>query len=136
MMAVFSQSSSQKSRGMIDVVLVGCSQSLAPAVELAYGDSQPSDQPARPASPVRLAQWLMNWTTASRVRLGNPGSVQSSPSSFFSLICSSMSSERTSCLRWSFCSRRAILRSLASAARRERGSNAAAAFSKNSFCQR
>ena len=38
--------------------------------------------------------------------VGNPGSGQSSPSSFFSWICSSMSSATTSFLRWSLCSQR------------------------------
>jgi len=117
------------------VVLVGSSQPSAPAAELAHGNPQPADQEqdrqVRAASPA-----LDELDDRIADGLGNPGSVQSSPRSFFSLICSSMSSERTSCLRCSFCSSRAILRSLSSLGRRERCSNAAAAFSKNSFCQR
>ena len=89
------------------VVPVGSPQPSVPAAELAHGDPQPSDQEHQrdpgAAGPVPDE-------TDDRIPggLGNPRSVQSSPSSFFSLICSSMSSERTSCLRWSFCSRAAI----------------------------
>src|SRR5271157_3760302 len=117
------------------VVLIGSSQPSAPAAELAHGNPQPADQEqdrqVRAASPA-----LDELDDRIADGLGNPDSVQSSPSSFFGLICSSMSSERTSCLRCSFCSSRAIRRSLSSLGRRERCSNAAAAFSKNSFCQR
>src|SRR5512142_340653 len=113
----------------------GCPQPPAPAVELAACHPQPSQQPpGRQLGAPRPVVDELDDRIADR--LGNPGSVQSPPSPFFSLICSSMSSERTSFLRWSFCSRRVILRSLASPARRERGSNTAEAFSKNSFCQR
>ena len=121
--------------GDATVVLVGCPQPPAPAVELTAGQSQPSQEPPdRQLSAPRPAGDELDDRIPDG--LGNPDAVQSSPSTFFSLICSSMSSERTSCLRWSFCSRSVIRRSLSSPARRERGSNAAAAFSKNSFCQR
>ena len=91
------------------VVLVGCPQPPAPAVELARGDPQPSRASRQTGRPVRVGPVADEVDDRIAGGLGNPGSVQSSPSSFFSLICSSMSSERTSFLRWSFCSRRAIL---------------------------
>src|SRR3954471_19024268 len=117
------------------VVLVGCPQPPAPAIELAARHPEPSQQPPgrQLGAPRPVVDELDDRIAGS---LGNPRSVQSSPSSFFSWICSSMSSERTSFLRWSFCSKAAILRSLSSPARRVRGSGAAAAFSKSSFCQR
>ena len=55
---------------------------------------------------------------------------------FFSLTCSSINSESTSCLRWSFCPKSAILRSLSSPGYRVRCSNVTVPFSKKSFCQR
>ena len=42
--------------------------------------------------------------------VGNPGPGQSSPSSFFSLICSSINSATTSFLRWSLSRRAAMVR--------------------------
>src|SRR5208282_1679916 len=116
------------------VVLVGSSQPPAPAVEFARCDRQPSDQEQhrKAGAPGPVSDEMDNQITG---RLRNPPSVQSSPSSFFSLTCSSISSESTSCLRWSFCSRKAIFLSLPSLGRRERGSNAALPFSKNSFCR-
>src|SRR5271166_3721858 len=135
MIAAFSQSSSQKSRGRKALCWLGVPSLPLQRLNLLHGNPQPADQErdrqVRAASPA-----LDELDDRIADGLGNPGSVQSSPSSFFSLICSSMSSERTSCLRCSFCSSRAILRSLSSLGRRERCSNAAAAFSKNSFCQR
>src|SRR5262249_56007226 len=70
--------------------------------------------------------------------VGNPEAVQGSPSSFFSWTCSSISSARTSFLRWSLSWRAAICRSLAlvSALRRlSLAVKAAVPFSKKSFCQ-
>jgi len=70
------------------------SQPPAPAADLAPGDPQPGDQEdernSRATGPA--SDELDNRVTG---RLGNPGSVQSSPSSFFSLICSSMSGADT-----------------------------------------
>src|SRR4029077_20790638 len=71
--------------------------------------------------------------------VGDPEAAQSPPSSFFRPTCSSMSSDRTSCLRWSFSSSAAILRSLASCRACWRVpvfAKAAAPLSKNCFCQR
>ena len=64
--------------------------------------------------PVLSDQRLTKSTIWSRRVVGNPESVQSSPRAFFSWTCSSMSSERTSCLRCSLASRSAIFWSLAS----------------------
>src|SRR5512135_307707 len=84
------------------VVPVGGALPSAPATELAQGDPQPSDQDQdrEPGARGPVPDELDHGITGGR---GNPSPVQSSPSSFFSSICSSMSSERTSCLRWSFC---------------------------------
>ena len=88
--------------GDATVVLVGRPEPVAPTAELAQGDSQPSDQEDDGKAGARSP---MPDEPDDRIAggLGNPRSIQSSPSSFFNLICSSMSSERTSCLRWSFC---------------------------------
>jgi len=90
--------------GDATVVPVGCPQPLAPTVELAARHAQPVRQPSdRQFGALRPVGDELDDGIAGG--LGNPGSVQSSPRSFFSLICSSMSSERTSCLRRSFSSR-------------------------------
>src|SRR5512135_513313 len=84
------------------VVPVGGALPSAPATELAQGDPQPSDQEHDRKAGARrpVPDEVDHSITGGR---GNPSSIQSSPSSFFRLICSSMTSERTSCLRWSFC---------------------------------
>ncbi len=107
-MATFSQSSSQKSRGMGALCRLGVPSRRLQRLNLLR--AIPS-HPTRSTTerPVRRGPMPDELDECITGGLGNPGSVQSSPSSFFSLICSSMSSERTSCLRWSFCSRRAIL---------------------------
>src|SRR4051794_659056 len=67
------------------IVLVGCPQALTPAAELAGGNAQPSHQPSdrKAGAAAPMPNELNDGIT--RV-LGNPQSVQSSPSSFFSLI--------------------------------------------------
>jgi hypothetical protein len=84
--------------GDVTIVLVGNPQSPFPAVELASRHPQPSEQPPdrQFSAPRPVVDELDDRITKG---LGNPDSVQSSPSSFFSLICSSISSERTSFLR-------------------------------------
>ena len=118
MIAAFSQSSSQKSRGTMALCWLGVPSRRLQRLNLLRCDRQPSDQEqhrkAGAAGPV--SDEMDNQITG---RLGNPPSVQSSPSSFFSLTCSSISSESTSCLRWSFCSRKAIFLSLPSLRPRE-----------------
>src|SRR5262249_28798520 len=73
------------------VVPVGCPQPPSPAVELAPGYSQPLEQP--PCEQARAFRPVVD-ELDERIPegLGNPASVQSSPRSFFSLICSSISS--------------------------------------------
>jgi hypothetical protein len=83
------------------VVLVDQAVAGAPVVEFTRGDPQPGDElldgdfgGPGPTSDV------INDGVADVV--GNPGAGQSSPSSFFSWICSSINSATTSFLRWSF----------------------------------
>src|SRR5262249_45310326 len=119
------------------VVLVGLAVAVLPGVPLGGGEAEPAQQASDgQAGLVRPAVDEIDDLIAAVV--GNPQSVQSSPSSFFSWTCSSMSSERTSCLRRSLASRAAICWSLASLSALRRWSwavKAAWPFSKNSFCQ-
>ena len=80
------------------VVLVDLAVTLPPVVELALSDAQPGDKLlGRDLRPIRPITGVVDDLITSVV--GNPGSSQSSPSSFFSLTCSSMSSATTSFLR-------------------------------------
>ena len=67
--------------------------------------------------------------------MGNPSLAQSSPSSFFSWTCSSISSATTSFLRWSFCRSAAMVRWSSEWALWFLRSKAAEPSSKNCFCQ-
>ena len=80
------------------VVLVGQAVAGAPVVELARGDPEPGDElPDGDLSGPGPAGDVIDDGVADVV--GNPGGGQSSPRSFFSWICSSISSEMTSLLR-------------------------------------
>ena len=82
------------------VVLVDLAITLSPIVELAQTDADPLDELlGRDLRLVRPIPNIVDNLIASIV--GNPGSGQSSPSTFFSLTCSSSSSATTSFLRWS-----------------------------------
>jgi hypothetical protein len=116
------------------IVLVGQAVPGAPVVELARGDSQPGDEPLdgdlRAFGP---AGDVIDDGVADVV--GNPGGGQSSPSPFFSWICSSINSATTSFLRWSFSLSAAMVRRCACSADPFLRTKAEAPFSKNSFCQ-
>ena len=115
------------------VVLVGFSIPLDPAVKLALGNRQPEDEPVQ--SYFSLLRPLLGEVNDSvACVMGNPLAGQSSPSSFFSLICSSISSESTSCLRCSFASSCWIRVASALFWLLWVRLNAAAPFSKKSFC--
>ena len=68
-MAVFSQSSSQKSRGMIALCWLGVPSRWLQRLNLLVAiPSHPTKRTTE--RPARLAQWRMNSTTASRVSWG------------------------------------------------------------------
>src|SRR5262249_30139438 len=120
------------------VVLVGLAVAALPGVPLGGGDADPNQEAAhRDAGLVGPALDEIDDGIAGVV--GNPGSFQGSPRSFLSWTCSSISSERTSFLRWSFSWRAAIVRSLASwpvLRRLPVFAKAAVPFSKSCLCQR
>ena len=104
MMAFFSQSSSQKSRGTHAVVLVGLAVALPPVVELAGPHAQPlNEPPGADLGLLRPAPDEIHDLVPHVVRYPDP--VQSSPKLFFSATCSAISSARTSSLVWIFFSR-------------------------------
>jgi hypothetical protein len=82
----------------------------------------------------------VRWSAATlraviaEVAAGNPDSVQSSPSSFLSLICSSINSATTSFLRWSLSRSAAMVRWRWPSGVPFFRSKAAVPFSKNCFC--
>ena len=82
------------------VVLIGLTVAVLPGVPLGGGQAQPQqeagDGDAGLAGPV-----VDEIDDLVAGVVGNPEAVQSSPRAFFSWTCSSMSSERTSCLRCS-----------------------------------
>ena len=80
------------------IVLIDAAVPLAPVVELAGADADPGDEPlGRNFSPFRPVADVIDELVARVV--GNPRSSQSSPSSFLTLTCSSISSATTSFLR-------------------------------------
>jgi hypothetical protein len=82
------------------VVLVDFAVTFSPVVELAQADADPLDDLlGRDFRPIRPIANVVDDLITSVV--GNPGSGQSSPSTFFSLTCSSRSSATTSFLRCS-----------------------------------
>src|SRR5262249_38849863 len=119
------------------VVLVDLAETHFPVVELAGADADPGQEMAdRDLGLVGPGADKVDDLVAGVV--GDPASGQGSPSSFFSWVCSSMSSARTSFLRCSLASRNSIFLSLASstALALRPLSKATWALSKNSFCQR
>src|SRR5262249_22773230 len=120
------------------VVLVGLAVAVLPRVPLGGGNAKPQEEGHDgDAGLVGPALHEIDDLVAGVV--GNPDAFQGSPSSFFSWTCSSISSERTSCLRCSFSWRAAIWRSLPSLSALRRlpvFSKAAVPLSKNCFCQR
>src|SRR5437763_33692 len=119
------------------IVLVDLAVAVLPVMELAVGDAQPGDVAAGgDVGLVRPGADEVDDLVAGVV--GNPSGGQASPRLFFSWTCSSMSSARTSSLRWSLAVRAAILSSLARSAwlcRLPLPAKAVAPFSKNSRCQ-
>src|SRR5271169_5209023 len=86
------------------VVLVDAAVTFSPIVELARGHAQPSNEsPGADLTGFRPAPHEIHDLVPHVVR--HPDPVQSSPSSFFSAMCSPISSARTSSLRWIFFSR-------------------------------
>src|SRR5262249_17393381 len=78
------------------VVLVGLAVAVLPRVPLGGGNADPQKEAAnRDAGPLGPALDEIHDGITGIV--GNPESVQGSPSCFFSWTCSSISSERTSC---------------------------------------
>src|SRR5262249_22521521 len=91
------------------VVLVGQAVTCPPVVELAGGEAEPADQ----ASHGDLAAFgpvPEEVDEGGAGIVGNPDSVQSSPSAFFRLIGSSLNSATTSCWRWSWSRSAAMVR--------------------------
>ena len=80
------------------IMLVDLAIALPPIIELALAQADPLNELlGRDLRPVRPIANVVDDSIASVV--GNPGSGQSSPSTFFSLTCSSNSSATTSFLR-------------------------------------
>src|SRR5581483_6376794 len=136
MMAYFSHSSSQKSRGNLTVVLVHFAVAIPPVVELAGGDVEGLDEPPRaglsflPPAPEEIHDLV------PRV-LQNPGPRRVPQAlSFFRATCSAIISARTSSLAWIFFSRYPIRFWSAEWFGRTFCSKAAASFSKNRFWER
>jgi hypothetical protein len=92
------------------IMLVDLAIALPPVIELALAQADPLNELlGRDLRPIRpIANVVDDLVTGV---VGNPGSRQSSPSTFFSLTCSSNSSATTSFLRRSLSCRAAILRS-------------------------
>ena len=89
------------------VMLIDLAVSLAPAVELACRDVQPSDEP--PGADLSLLKPAPDeiYDLVPRI-VRNPDSGQSSPTLFFRATCSAISSARTSSFVWILFSRYAI----------------------------
>src|SRR5258707_3200218 len=89
------------------VVLVDAAVAFSPIVELAAAHAQPTNEsPGADLTSLRPAPHEIHDLVPHVVR--HPDPVQSSPSSFFSAMCSPISSARTSSLRWIFFSRYAM----------------------------
>ena len=88
--------------GDVSVVFIDKAVAAPPVVELAQRDAQPGDElPSRDLGAFNPVPDVIHDGIADV--MGNPSLAQSSPSSFFSWTCSSISSATTSFLRWSFC---------------------------------
>src|SRR5262249_61073347 len=111
----------------------GQAVALPPTVELRGRDPQPGDESSGgDLGALRPVADVIDDGGADVV--GNPGFAQSSPCSFFSLICSSINSATTSFLRWSFSRSAAMVRRWWFPAGLFFRSKAAAPFSKKIFC--
>src|SRR4051794_17486556 len=117
------------------VVLVGQTVTRPPVVVLAGSDPEPADESSHGDLGV-LGPVPDEVDDGVAGIVGNPGPGQSSPSSFFSLRCSSISSATTSFLRWSLSRRAAMVRTCWVSGVAFLRSKAAGPFSKNCFCQR
>ena len=116
------------------VVLVGQAVAGAPVVELAGGESQPGDEsPGGDLGTLGPAGDVVDDGVTDVV--GNPGPGQSSPSSFFSWLCSSINSATTSSARGACPASRGDGPQAPARPTRPRRSNAVAPSSKNRFCQ-
>src|SRR6266404_2433542 len=101
MMASFSQSSNQKSRGTQPLCSFTLPLAFPPVVELAGGDVEPPDEPSgADLGLVGPAPDEIHDLIPRIVRDPDPG--QSSPIFFFSATCSAISSAKTSSLVWIF----------------------------------
>ena len=90
------------------VVLVDLAEALFPVVELAGADADPGQEATgRDVGLVAPGADEIDDLVAGVV--GDPAAGQSSPSSFFNRVCSSMSSAMTAFLRWSLASSCSIL---------------------------
>jgi hypothetical protein len=117
------------------VVLVHLTVAFPPVVELASGDVEPPNEPpGTDLGLLRLAPDEIHDLIPRIVR--NPVSVRVPQDLFFSAARSAISSARTSSLVRIFLSRYAIRSCSEEWLGRALCSNAAAPFSKNSFCQR
>src|SRR6185312_6491826 len=119
------------------VVLIGLAVAVLPRVPLAGGQAEPQ-QEAGDGDAGLVGPAVDEIDDAVAGVVGNPEAVQGPPSAFFSSTCSSISSDRTSCLRWSLAWRSAICRSLVSVSALRRLSftvKATGPFSKKTFCQ-
>jgi hypothetical protein len=82
------------------IMFIDLAVTLPPVIELALADAQPLDELlGRDLRPIRPVASVIDDLITGIV--GNPGSGQSSSSTFFSLTCSSNNSATTSFLRWS-----------------------------------
>ena len=116
------------------IVLVDFSIATSPVMEFTERDSDPGDDDeCGDLGLIGPSPHEIDDLIANIVR--NPTSLQGSPSSFFSWMCSSSSSLRTASFRWSLAWSCSIFWSRGSMAARLGLRNAAAPFSKNSFCQ-
>src|SRR5690606_19223726 len=118
--------------GDLAIVIVVFPIPLAPCVEFTGSYAKPFKYPPLIKLPlVPVVDKVHHLVTEVRL---HPASLQSSPRFFFKVRCSSMSSESTESLRWSFfLSSKISARSFASA-RFSSDSNAFTPFSKKSAC--
>src|SRR4029079_8476701 len=106
-----------------------------PVVELAGGDAEPGDEPLE-GDLGALGPVPHEVDDGVAGVMGNPGPGQSSPSSFFSLICSSINSATTSFLRWSLSRSAAMMRWRWPSGAAPLRSKAEWTCAENCFCQR
>src|SRR5262249_49139214 len=117
------------------VVLVGRPVACGPIMELAGGDAGPAEESSHRQLGA-LAPVANEVDEGVAGVVGNPDSGQSSPSSSFSLIGSSINSATTSFLRWSWSRGAAMVRWRWPSDAAFLRSKAAGPFSKSCFCPR